>query len=225
MDNIIITPWSHSCSLVQREQTTKNFNIVPVLLSFAIGPLACFPSEAVWNYGSYRQLVGLLGRVISPVARLLPTQDNTNTEETQTDMHTSSGIRTHDPSVRASEDISYHRPRGHCDRQHISLMKERSLITKAEHLSCRGSKTGKVQSVAFLWVRMLYVNETDECEVSCSPTVHTCITFSFLLYYSYSVVIISVSSLNIFILSTCLSLNSLSRRSVAVDSLSLISSW
>jgi hypothetical protein len=51
-----------------------------------------------------RQLVGLLGRAISPVTRPLPTQDNTNTEEKRTDIHASSGIRTHDPSVCAGED-------------------------------------------------------------------------------------------------------------------------
>jgi hypothetical protein len=56
-----------------------------------------FPSELIWYYGYYRQSVGLLGRVISPVARPLPTQDNTNTEETRTDIHASSGIRTYDP--------------------------------------------------------------------------------------------------------------------------------
>jgi hypothetical protein len=51
-----------------------------------------------------------------PVARTLHTQDNTNTEYTQTNIHASSGIRTHDPSVQASEDISCLRPRAHCDR-------------------------------------------------------------------------------------------------------------
>jgi hypothetical protein len=44
-------------------------------------------------------LVGLLRRVISPVAKLLPTQDDTNTEETRTHIYASSGIRIHDPSV------------------------------------------------------------------------------------------------------------------------------
>jgi hypothetical protein len=44
------------------------------------------------------------------------TQNNTNTEQTHTDIHASSGIRTHDPSVRASEDSSCPRPRGQCDR-------------------------------------------------------------------------------------------------------------
>jgi hypothetical protein len=34
-----------------------------------------------------------------------------------TDIHASSGIRTHDPSVRAGEDGLCLRSRGHCDRQ------------------------------------------------------------------------------------------------------------
>jgi hypothetical protein len=55
-----------------------------------------------------RHSVGLLGRVIRPSqGRYL----------TQTDIHASSGIRTHNPSVEASEDSSCFRPRGHCDRQ------------------------------------------------------------------------------------------------------------
>jgi hypothetical protein len=35
---------------------------------------------------------------------------------TQTNIHTLSGIQTHDPSLRASEDASFLRPRGHCNR-------------------------------------------------------------------------------------------------------------
>jgi hypothetical protein len=54
----------------------------------------------------YRQSVGLLGRVIRPVARPLPTQDNTKKEEMRTDICASSGIRTHDPSVWVDEDSS-----------------------------------------------------------------------------------------------------------------------
>jgi hypothetical protein len=45
------------------------------------------------------------------------TQNNTNTEKTHTDIHVVSGIRIHDPSVRASKDSSCLRPRGDCDRQ------------------------------------------------------------------------------------------------------------
>jgi hypothetical protein len=88
-----------------------------LLLPFVLGPLACFPSELIWNYDSYRQSVGLLGRVISPVARPLPTQDNTNTEETRTNIHASSEIRTHDPSVWTGEDTSCLGPLDHYDRQ------------------------------------------------------------------------------------------------------------
>jgi hypothetical protein len=43
------------------------------------------------------------------------TQNNTSTELTHTDIDALSGIRTHDPSVRAGEDDSSLRLRGHCD--------------------------------------------------------------------------------------------------------------
>jgi hypothetical protein len=63
-----------------------------------------------------RQSIGLLGRD-QPVARPLPTQDNTNT--VNADIHALSGIRTHDSSARASEDSSCLRERGHCVRQDL----------------------------------------------------------------------------------------------------------
>jgi hypothetical protein len=47
-------------------------NFLLLLLHFLLRPLAYFPSELIWNYGSYRQLVGLLGQGISPVTRPLP---------------------------------------------------------------------------------------------------------------------------------------------------------
>jgi hypothetical protein len=47
-----------------------------------------------------------------PVARPLPT----NRTNAHTNIHVSSGIRTYDPSVRASENSSCLRPRGHRDR-------------------------------------------------------------------------------------------------------------
>jgi hypothetical protein len=52
------------------------------------------------------------------VARPLPTH-----RITQTHMHASSAIRTHDPSDREGKDGSYIRPRGHCDRSAIKLLK------------------------------------------------------------------------------------------------------
>jgi hypothetical protein len=51
-----------------------------------------------------------------PVARPLPTPRTTQTQNKHTDIHALSGIRTYDPSVRASEDSSCLRPRGHYDR-------------------------------------------------------------------------------------------------------------
>jgi hypothetical protein len=51
----------------------ENFRIVFLLLLFVLGPLAYFPSELILNHGFYIYLVGLLGRVVSPVARPLPT--------------------------------------------------------------------------------------------------------------------------------------------------------
>jgi hypothetical protein len=61
-----------------------------------------------------RQSIGLLGRGISPSQG---SYLHIDTKSMQTNIHVLSGIRTHDPSVRASEDISYRRPRGHCDRR------------------------------------------------------------------------------------------------------------
>jgi hypothetical protein len=39
-----------------------------------------------------------------------------------------SGIRTHEPSVRASEDNSCHRPRGYCDRQSRGLRENTFIV-------------------------------------------------------------------------------------------------
>jgi hypothetical protein len=51
-----------------------SFTFYLILRLFVLGPLACFPSELIWNYGSYRQLVGFLGRLITRVVRPLLTQ-------------------------------------------------------------------------------------------------------------------------------------------------------
>jgi hypothetical protein len=64
------------------------------------------------------QPVGLLGRGISP------SQAATyrNTEQTQTNIHASSGIRIHDPSVPAGVDSTRFIPRDHCHRQMLTLI-------------------------------------------------------------------------------------------------------
>jgi hypothetical protein len=61
--------------------------------------------------------VGLLGRVISPSqGRYLHTGQHKHRINAHTDIHALSGIRTHDSSIRASEDSSSLRPRSHRDR-------------------------------------------------------------------------------------------------------------
>jgi hypothetical protein len=58
------------------------------------------------------------------VARPLPKHRTTQTQNKRIhtpNIHSLSGIRTHDPSVRASEDSSCLRPRGYCDRMLIVL--------------------------------------------------------------------------------------------------------
>jgi hypothetical protein len=50
------------------------------------------------------------------ITRPLPTQDKTNTEQMQTNIHALSRIRIHNPGVSAGEDSSCLTLRGHCDR-------------------------------------------------------------------------------------------------------------
>jgi len=50
-------------------------------------------------------------------ARPVPTQESTTQKNADTLIHASSWIRTHDPSVRAAENSTHLRPRGHWDRQ------------------------------------------------------------------------------------------------------------
>jgi hypothetical protein len=64
-----------------------------------------------------------------PVARPLATHRTTQRQNKRTKyrhIHASSGIRTHDYSVRASEDSSCLRPRGHCDRHLITYDMKRN---------------------------------------------------------------------------------------------------
>jgi hypothetical protein len=69
----------------------------------------------------FSQSVGLLGRVISPSqGRYLYTgqhKHRINAYIHTPNIHALSGIRTHDPSVRASENSSCLRPRCYCDQR------------------------------------------------------------------------------------------------------------
>jgi hypothetical protein len=73
-----------------------------------------------------RQSVGLLGRGISPSQGRYLYKHRINTN-----IHASSEIRTHDPSVPEGEDSSCLRPRGHCVRQDVALAKSRYYFTNS----------------------------------------------------------------------------------------------
>jgi hypothetical protein len=85
-----------------------------------LGPLACSHSELIWDYRSYRQSMGLFGWVISPLqGRYL--HRASQTEESRSDIHASSGIRTHDPSVWEGEEVSCPKSWGHCNRHFVGI--------------------------------------------------------------------------------------------------------
>jgi hypothetical protein len=92
----------------------------PLALSLILLPrwIIGHPWNALFHFSFLilGQSVGHLGRGISPSQGRLPTQ----TQNKRVDIHSFSGIRTHDPSARAGEDSSCLRPRGHCDRRAYS---------------------------------------------------------------------------------------------------------
>jgi hypothetical protein len=70
--------------------------------------------------GSIRHLVGLLSGGISPVQGLY-LHRTTQHRNTQTHIHAPRRIRTCDPNVRAAEESTCLRPRGHWDRRYRIL--------------------------------------------------------------------------------------------------------
>jgi hypothetical protein len=83
---------------------------------------------------SYTQSVGLLGRGISPSQGLwLHKEEHKHRMKAgSTDISDLSEIRTHDHSVRASENSSCLRPRGHCD-QRTTMSKYVKLCAEMGH--------------------------------------------------------------------------------------------
>jgi hypothetical protein len=73
------------------------------------------------------QSAGHLGRGISPLqgCYLHTEQYKHRINARNTDIHTLSRIQTHDSSVRAGEDSSCLRPRGHCDRPADDIGKDK----------------------------------------------------------------------------------------------------
>jgi hypothetical protein len=80
-----------------------------------------------WHLLNVRKLL-FTHTVISPTqGRYLHTGQHKHRINAHTNIHALSGIETHSPRVRASEDCSCLRPRGHCDRP-ITLL---SIKTKS----------------------------------------------------------------------------------------------
>jgi hypothetical protein len=112
-------------------------NFQKIFIGFISRRVLCDSASTFFSNGSSRpfrvqfrnhfsQTVGLLGRVISPSqSRYLNTVQHKRMHTPN--IHSLSGIRTNDPSVRAREDSSRLRPRGYCDRhlQHYAYFKQR----------------------------------------------------------------------------------------------------
>jgi hypothetical protein len=96
-----------------RDVIMKCFPIV--YLSMALQPF-CWTLAAIFSFLTLYTVGRTPWTGDQPVARLLPTHRTTQTQNKFTDIHALSGIRTDDSSVRASEDSSCLRLRGHCDR-------------------------------------------------------------------------------------------------------------
>jgi hypothetical protein len=89
--------------------------------------------------------------VISPVVRPLPTQGNTNTGDTRTDIHTLSVSRTHDPSVRA---------RDHYDRQEEYVINRLLRNQACGYLVWKGASKEPTHSVLRLKMEAAVSSET-----------------------------------------------------------------
>jgi hypothetical protein len=94
-----------------------NFSIYLWLYSPFVGP---------WPIFQVLNPIELLGRGISTLkSRYLHTQRHKHRVNPHTDIHDLSGIRNHDPSVRAGEDSWCLRPSGHCDPRKYGLPVEK----------------------------------------------------------------------------------------------------
>jgi hypothetical protein len=113
-----------SCSSLTFHNLYISFFIHQWLYSSLLGP-GLFFTFVIFLI----QPVGLLGRMINrSQGRCLHTEQHKHRINAHTDIHASSGIRTHDPSVRANEDSSCLRPRGHGDRHRMTLHRYFSII-------------------------------------------------------------------------------------------------
>jgi hypothetical protein len=102
---------------------SRNATLYKVFHSFIHSSMALLLAPGLFfSFAIIFTQTRLLGRAIIPSqARYLYTGQHKHRINAHRDIHVLSRIRTHDPSVRASEDSSCLRPRGHCDRAQSSL--------------------------------------------------------------------------------------------------------
>jgi hypothetical protein len=113
----------------------------PLLLSFTDW---AFHSELIRNYGSCRVCrAPCMGN--QPCRKTALTQDNTDTELTQADIHAPNGIRTHDSSVRAVQKSTCLRSRGLCNRPCGSLKSVIFFYNCSSALRLQGTKTDQLK--------------------------------------------------------------------------------
>jgi hypothetical protein len=121
---------------------SEQYNSIYLCIYLSVSLFICL-SVCVWLYSPFVvswPLFQFLDRVHSRLNSLAggsadhKASTYTQNKRAHTHIHASSGIRTHDPSFRGSEDSSCHRPRGHYDRQ---------LCTVHFGLHCIQNPTGK----------------------------------------------------------------------------------
>jgi hypothetical protein len=120
--------------------------------------------EVSWSHTTTRHIRwDSSGRVINPSQRPLP--DNTQHSQ-QTNIHAPGGIRTHDLSRWAAEDLRL-RPHGHCDRQlklttlrFWSVSTDKNIKNWLSGLGGSTSKTGCLRTYPDMTEFPYFVTET-----------------------------------------------------------------
>jgi hypothetical protein len=121
----VVLSWEMNLFYVHRCPITT---LCPVYLylTMALWPLWSLAAFSLSQ--SYTQSVGPLVRASTRRKAATYTRNNTNTGWTHTDIHDWSGIRTHDPSVRADEDGSCFRSRT-CYRDGFTILPSTETIS------------------------------------------------------------------------------------------------
>jgi hypothetical protein len=110
------TPANH-----RKECSNTVFFIHSFIHSFNHSSMALQPLVGSWLLFQFHNPILSIGRTPwtgdQPITRPLSAHRTAQTEQMYTVIRASSGIRTHDPTVRVGEDCSCPRLCGHCNRQ------------------------------------------------------------------------------------------------------------